>query len=392
MSLVISGLLAAELQMVDRIAAVVNQDIVLVSELQSRTNEIKTRYASNTSVLPADDILQKQVLDQLILESIQLQLAKDAGLIAPIEDINDALLGYVSNIGMDLASFIENQPDAYHEIRKQIERQILTSLIQRREVGRVIQVNQREIDAYLDTKTGREAQGKEFQFHYIGFSSADEAENLYQTLTSGSTLATNNASQNLGFRKIDKLPTIIPEIDLDELVVGDTLAPIEANNSFHIFQLTDLRVSNTRQIRQVKARHILIKPNVLLPAAEAKQLAQNLLTQIEQGADFAELAREYSEDISSRAQGGNLDWQDPDTFVPEFTAALHELEINQISGLVKTDFGWHIIQLLDERIQDISDKALRAQITQAIYQNRFQQELPRWINEQRESAFIEIRL
>jgi len=390
-SILTSEHLFAELQPVDQIAAIVNQDIVLVSELKSRTNEIKTRYISNSSVLPADDILQNQVLEQLILESIQLQLAKDAGLIAPVEEINKALQGYAANSGIELSTFIESQPDIYREVRKQIESQILTSLIQRREVSRLIQVNQSEIDAYLDTKSGREAQAKAYQFQYLRLKSSEEADRLYKDLVNGKRLSEQEGSQNLGFRKQDKLPSIITIEQLNQLNIGDTLAPIKANDSFHVFQLTDIQTANVRQIRQVKVRHILIKPNVLLPATEAKLLASNLLSQILEGADFATLAQEYSEDISSRVQGGNLDWQDPDTFVPEFTAALTNLKIDQVSDLVKTDFGWHIIQLLGERIQDISDQALRSQATQSIYQNRYQQELPRWINEQRERAFIEIR-
>lgn len=382
----------ADLKQVDSIAAIVNQNIVLMSELNTRTSEIQKRYATKASVLPPIDVLQKQILDQLILESIQVQLAKKAGLFAPIDALNNALDGYAKNANIDMTKLISDSPELYQGIREQIENQILISMIQQREVGQRIQVNQTEIDAYLDTKKGRAAKSIEYRFQYYRTDSEENANTVFNNIASGSLLEDQLQSRDLGFRTKEKLPSIFQNVNLADLKIGDPVPPVFANDSYHLIQLAETRSGNTREVEQVNARHILIKPNVLLTPEKAQILATELLAQINTGSDFATLATEYSDDISSRVQGGDLGWKDPATFLPEFKQALEALEVGETSELTETALGWHIIELIAVRTLDIGDKELRAQATQAIFQNRYQQELPRWVNEQRENAFVEIRL
>lgn len=382
----------ADFKHVDSIAALVNQDIVLQSDIDSRLEELYLRYADNLTVLPEESTLREQLLEQLITENIQLQMAKSAGFIVSNADMNTALDQYANSSNVDLVQLAEDNPARYQSIRTNIENQILMGQIQRREVANRFTINQKEIDTFLNTRKGRAASNTEFRFLYKRFNTEQEAIAQQKALRSGETLATDQAATDLGFRSQSKLPSLIQNADLGRIKPLDTLPIIAANGAWHLFQMVESQAAKGKVVLQVHARHILVQSNAIFTPEQAKALAEKIHFEITDGADFATLAKTYSDDLASRHQGGDLGWSDPENFLPEFTQALTNLSIGDISNVVETPFGWHIIQLLEKRLQDIGEQELRKQVTQAIYQSRFQQELPRWLSEIRENAFIERRL
>lgn len=382
----------ADFKHVDSIAALVNQDIVLQSDIDSRLEELYLRYADNLTVLPEESTLREQLLEQLITENIQLQMAKSAGFIVSNADMNTALDQYANSSNVDLVQLAEDNPARYQSIRTNIENQILMGQIQRREVANRFTINQKEIDTFLNTRKGRAASNTEFRFLYKRFNTEQEAIAQQKALRSGETLATDQAATDLGFRSQSKLPSLIQNADLGRIKPLDTLPIIAANGAWHLFQMVESQAAKGKVVLQVHARHILVQSNAVFTPEQAKALAEKIHFEITDGADFATLAKTYSDDLASRHQGGDLGWSDPENFLPEFTQALTNLSIGDISNVVETPFGWHIIQLLEKRLQDIGEQELRKQVTQAIYQSRFQQELPRWLSEIRENAFIERRL
>ena len=377
---------------VDGIAALVNQDIVLQSDIDNRLAELYVRYADNLTVLPDEITLREQLLEQLITESIQLQMAKNAGFIVNNVDLNAALDQYANSRTVDLTQLSQDNPERYQSIRTNIENQILMSQIQRREVANRFKINQKEVDTFLNTRKGRAALNTEFRFFYSRFNTENEAIAQQKLLKSGSILSTDQGATDLGFRTQSKLPSLIQNADLGRVKSRDTLPTIAANGAWHLFQLIETQAAKGKVVVQVHARHILVQSNAILTPEQAKALAEKIRLEIDNGADFAVLAKTYSDDLASRHQGGDLGWSDPENYVPEFTAALAGLSIGSVSEVVESPFGWHIIQLLEKRFQDVGEQELRNQVTQAIYQSRFQQELPRWLSEIRENAFIERRL
>lgn len=382
---------------VDGIAAVVNQGIILHSDIDKRLADLQERYADNLSVLPEETILREQLLEQLITERIQLQIAQNVGFIVTADELNAALEQYGKGRNIDISTLASADPERYLNIRSNMETQLLIAQIQRREIAKRFQINQREIDTFLNTRKGRAAKSTEYRFEYRRFISEAEAKAWATRLASPEnaqtgTPPTDNAPTDLGFRLVTKLPTLIQTANVTQLAVGKTLPIIASSDAWHLFQLMEKRIANGKVIPQVHARHILVQSDAILTPDQALQLATSIKKQLDDGVDFAALAKIYSDDLATRNQGGDLGWSDPDNYVPEFTAALAKLSVGDISGVIESPFGWHIIQLLEKRQQDVAEQDLRNQVSQAIYQTRFQQELPRWLSEIRDNAYIERRL
>ncbi len=387
-----SYLATAEVTKIDGIAAVVNQGIVLQSDIDLRLADLYERYADNLSVLPEPTLLGEQLLEQLITESIQLQMAENAGFIVNSDELNAALEQYGKGRNIDMNALVSTDPERYQSIRSNMKTQILIAQIQRREVAKRFQINQKEIDTFLNTRKGRAAKSVEYRFEYARFPTENDAKTWVKERVSKTPSQQDITPTDLGFRLIAKLPTLIQTADIARLAVGAALPVIESNGAWHVFQLKESRIANGKVIPQVHARHILIQSDAILTPEKALELAMTIKEELDTGVDFATLAKTYSDDLATRNQGGDLGWADPDNYVPEFTAALATLAAGDISTVIESPFGWHIIQLLEKRLQDVAEQDLRNQVNQAIYQTRFQQELPRWLSEIRDSAYIERRL
>ena len=266
LSCVMSVTAMADFKLVDEIVAVVNEEVVLKTQLDDRVQEIRARYASNPNVLPPVDQLQTQILELLVTESIQLQMADRMGIDVTDQQLNDALNRMASSRNLTLAQFKSSAGKEFDRIQSSMGRQLKINMVRQRIVSRRIQVNQREVDAYLDTKQGRAAQAPEIRLAYISVASEEAADQLYQRLNSGASLLDENNAKDLGWRRPEKLPSLFQNLNLAEVDTGFVVAPISANEKFHIAQVMEKRSSQLKLVEQVDARHILIKPSAVINA------------------------------------------------------------------------------------------------------------------------------
>ncbi len=385
----ISSLSFAAMEKADGIKAQVNEDIILESELNQRINEIRGRYQDNPSVLPPISVLEKQILEMMILESIQLQMAEKQGWSASEDRVNAAITNIANRNNMTLEQM--QSLDEFSLISQQIERDVLINLTRQRFLSSRININPKEIDSYLDTVQGRTATAPELKIVYLRLDSEDSALNIHEQLQAGKNLAEVTNAIEIDWRLPDALPTILKDKSLVTLGPGEAIKPFEDSGNWHIAQLADKRSSQVKFVEQLNIRHILIKPSLVLEEESAKELAESLRERVLNGESFSELAKEYSEDNGSKLSGGDLGWSDPEIYVPAFREAASKLDVGETSEVIQTEFGFHFMQLLGKRQQDVGIEEIKESTYRALYSNRYNEELQRWLAEIRSSAFVDIR-
>ena len=384
---------AAEL--LDRIVAVANEDVVTARELSQRLQQIRRQYQSNPQVLPPDEALREQVLDALIQERLQLQLAEQMNLNITDSQVNDAVRRLAQQQNMSIEQFVtavQQSGQNYQTVREQIRQELTISQVRRQHVGRSINVTEGEVERYLKTLAGQSLQEAEFELVYRRFSVDEraEAEALKAELDAGADLAENPEARNLGLRTVDNLPsvfrTVVPVLELGEAVL------IEQGDALHMAQLVDKKERKAVQVTQYKVRHILVKPDVLLNEQQARTLLTDLRDQIQAGASMAELANQFTDDLSSKGDGGDLGWRQPDEFVSAFARMVREIPEGEVSPVFESQFGFHILRVEGERTRDVGLDVLRQQVRQTLSERKYEESLQRWLVELRAQSFVEVRL
>lgn len=415
LALTITGLSRAETQMLDRVVAVVNEGVVLESEFNERKNTILQRLQGQYNQLPPMDVLDKQILDALILEQLQLEEAARYGMEVSDQQLNGTLQQVVANNGMstldELSASLANDGLTLAHLREKIRRDMLLNQVQQGVVNSRIRVTEQEIDNFLASSDGKFATSPDYHLGHILISasssassedierSKEAAESLYQQLQDGADfgqLAIANSDDqtaldggDLGWRKLAQLPELFSDV-VANLSVGEVSKPIRSGAGFHILKIFEQRGGGEQLVEQTKARHILIKTSEIMDDATAQEKLVKLRQSIIDGADFAEVARENSEDIGSMLEGGDLGWANPGMFVPAFETAMAKTEIDEITEPFKSQYGWHILQVVDRRQQDMSDLVIRNKAAQMMRDRRFEEELQVWQIELREDAYIDI--
>jgi peptidyl-prolyl cis-trans isomerase SurA len=378
----------------DRIIAVVNNDIVTAQELSNRMTMVKNQYKSNPSVLPNDQVLSQQILDALILESLQLQLAERGNLVIPEQQIDNALTTLAQNQNMTLDQFLtalQNSGRDITEIREQIRNELSINEVQQQIVGRQIFISDSEIERFLKSQSGQSLQDTQYQLGYLRLNSEDKpnAEELLSLLNSGASILEQENSRDLEFRLLEDIPsifrTLVPVLKKGEAVL------LEKDNVLHLAQLLDKTEIETLNIEEYNLRHILIKPDELFDAQSARDLITDLRAQIEEGADMASLADTYSQDTGTRGRGGDLGWSNLDTFVPEFAQAARSSTEGELSDVIETQYGLHILRVEGIRTRDVGLDVLRNQVRNQLYQRRYSESLQRWLVELRAESYVELR-
>ncbi len=408
---------AAPIIELDRIVAVVNDDVIVESELQARMRLVKDQLRQSGTGLPPEDVLRKQVLERLVLERLQIQIAERAGIRVDEETLNRAVEQVARQNNFDVARFrevLERDGFDFARFREDIRNEILISRLQQRQLQNRITVTDRDIDNYVSTieKQGTDASAYRLSHILIAVPEAasseaiaearSEAERIVMTLRNGADFAKVAVGQSdgqqalqggdLGWRNGSELPTIFAEV-VPKMRKGDISDPIKSSSGFHVVQLADLRGDSGRHmITQTRARHIQIRPNEVTSNAEAKQRLEQLRERIENGEDFAELARANSDDRASAIQGGDLGWLNPGDTVPEFQSELDTIPAGGLSEPFKTRFGWHIVQVLERREFDDTEKVKRARAADQIRQRKMDEELQNWLRQIRDEAYVELRL
>ncbi len=401
---------------VDQIAVVVNDDVITRYELNSYLDKIKLQLKKQGTPLPDAKELEKQVLERMIIDMLQLQYAKESGV--RIDDAQlDKALGRIAqqNNFSSLAEFrgkLGKDGVDFKKFREEIRNEITFTRLREREVDSKLVVSDNEIENYLLTQEKQAGKSEELELAHILVqvpeqasaekiqASKQRADQAWEQLRSGAQFAQVAAGfsdakdglqgGNLGWRSADRLPSIFQDA-LKNMQPGETSAVLRSPNAFHIIKLLDKRSKDAPvMITQTRARHILIKSSELTSESEAKSRLAEIRQRIEGGADFAEQAKLYSED-GSAAQGGDLGWVSPGVFVAEFERAMNALKIKQLSDLVQTEFGWHLIQVMERRNADVSVEQKKQQASMAIRSFKSDEAYQEWLRQLRDRAFIEYR-
>ena len=399
----------------DRIVAIVDDDIVMQSELRNRVDSVVNRLSRQGTATPPRTVMETRVLEQLILESIQLQMAERAGIRIGDDQLNQAIAGIASANQMTLEQFeaqLALEGETYAQAREQIRREMIVSRVQQRQVSSRVRVTEQEVENFLASKEGRTKSGLEYKLGHILISipeSANDeerargearAKRVLKMLQDGAdfqktAIAESDGRQALdggviGWRKETELPSIASDI-LPNLGVGEPSDLIPSGSGFHIITALEKRGGATRIVDQYRVRHILISPNEIRTDDQAKEIIEKLAERIQGGEDFAVLAKSNSDDPVSAIDGGDLSWVGTGQMVPEFEQKMLASPIGTVSEPFKSQFGWHILQVTEKRKQDVGAMLQANQARQVIQRRKYEEELATWLQEIKGEAFIEIK-
>jgi peptidyl-prolyl cis-trans isomerase SurA len=403
--------------LLDRVAAVVNEGIVLQSELDEQVILITERLRAQKLDLPPENVLRQQVLERLVLQEIQMQRADRANLKVPDEALNSAMQDVAQRNNIPLSQLPEAlaaQGIDYAAYRDAMRKELTLTLLRQRDVIQRISVTPREIDQYLEKQKNAPEQSGEYNVSHIliavpqasspeQLESADkratdvarrakEGEDFGKLAVAYSNSQTALDGGALGWRKGSELPTFLNDV-IARLKPGEVSEPLRTPTGYHIVKLNEVRGTNQQVIvEQVHARHILLKPNELQDDATVRQKLVQLRERIEKGEDFAGLAQVSSEDPGSASEGGDLGWANPGTFVPEFEKELASLKENEISEPFRTQYGWHLVQVLGRRQFDNTDELKRRTAAEAIRAGHADEETELWMRRLRDEAYVEYKL
>lgn len=398
----------------DRIIAVVNDEVITLFELRSRMAQVERQLRQQNTQLPPRDVLEKHVLERLIVDRAQLQFAKETGLRIDDSQLDQALLRVAEGNRMGLAQFrasLEQDGIPWQKFREDIRNEMVIGRLKEREVDSKIVVSEGEIDNFLENAGA--AGNEEFNLAHILLRVPEQAkpeqlarlqtraEDLVAQLRRGADFAQLAASHSdapdglsgglMGWRPADRLPTLFAE-EVAKLKPGEVSAVLRSPAGLHILKLIDRRggAIKAQPIEQTRARHILIKTSEVVPEADAQRRLGGLKERLVHGADFAELARLHSNDLSA-ARGGDLGWLNPGDTVPEFELAMNRLKPGEVSEPVKSPFGWHLIQVVERRM-DVSQERVRQSARMALRERRADEAYQDWLRQMRDRAYVEYRL
>ena len=403
-------------EMLDRIAAIVNDGLVLKSELDVQISSVQKRLQEQRVELPSQSVLQQQVLDRLVLQEIQLQRAKHVGLTVTDEQLNSALqeIAARNKIPFDqLPTALSAQGVDYKQYRESMRKELTLSTLRQRDVIAHINVSPRELEQYL-ARQQNAASNDEFNVSHILLSlpaaatpqqleeishkaqdvaaRAGKGEDFGQLAIANSNSQTALDGGQLGWRKGAQLPQFVLDLVV-KMKPGDVSEPVRTPSGYHIVKLNERRSGEVPVIiNQLHVRHILMKPNELDDDETVRQKLAKLRERIEKGESFAGIASTASEDPGSAPDGGDLGWSGPGSFVPEFDKAIADLQVNEISEPLKTRYGWHIVQMLGTRTYDSTDDVRRQKAFAAIRESKADEETELWLRRLRDDAFVETKM
>ncbi len=406
----------AERQLLDRVIAIVDDGVILQSELNARVNTIRSRLEAQGTGLPPRQVLEQRVLDQLITENIQLQLAEEMGMRVSDNELNETISRIAQSNNMTMQQFEDQlavEGVTYQEAREQIRREMLVSRVQQRRVDSRVRVTDREVENLLEQTAGQTDTTTEYLLAHIlvavsNFSDEQEvaqaqarAERLREEIAGGrdfqsAAVAESDASNALeggvmGWRSRSNLPSMVVDV-VPDLPVNQPSAVLQSGSGFHIVQVLDRRGGEARNvIQQARVRHILIRPTEVVTDDRAESQINDIYQQLQQGADFATLARELSDDPGSGSAGGDLGWVSPGQMVPAFEEAMMAAPVGVVTRPFRSRFGWHILEVQERRNQDVSDQVRRAEAQQALYRRKYETALQNWLREIRDEAYVEIK-
>ena len=409
---------ATAVQDVNHVVAIVNDDVIVRTELDEAIRTIVAQLQQQKATIPAPAVLERQVLERLILQRIQLQLAASSGIQVDDETLTSAIRSIADRNHLSLTDFratLEHDGYNYDQFRDDIRNQLIIGRLRQREVINQATVTDQEVNDFLADMHAQEGAKDtgEWKLAQILVAIPDgatpeqiqaahnKAETLMGRLHAGEdfrSLAINESNArdaleggDLGWRRAGQIPSLFSNVVFG-MHKGDLAGPLRGPSGFYLVQLVDYRDQAVGTITQTLARHILIRTGENVTDQEARARLAQLRTRIQGGDDFGELARANSADTASSAHNGSLGWVSPGELVPEFEHVMNDLAPGAISEPFKTSFGWHIVQVLERRQQSNTQGALRASATEAIRTRKTEEMLDAWLRRLRDEAYVEIRL
>jgi peptidyl-prolyl cis-trans isomerase SurA len=404
-------------ELLDRIAVVVNDGVVLQSQIDSQVTVIARRLRDQGTPLPAPSVLRQQITERLVLQEIQLQRAQKLGMKVTDEALNNALRDVAKQNHIEFSQLpdaLAGEAIVYAEYREQMRREMTLSLLRQRDVYTHIYVSPRELDQFMAKQSADKSGETSYDVAHILLALPEaaspgqleqvekRAEEVYQRASRGENFGelavANSQAQSalergqLGWRKGNELPTFMAEAVV-KMTPGEVSRPVRTPSGFHIIRLNNVRSdSQPLMVEQLHARHILLKPNELQDDETVRGRLQTIRDRIASGSeDFAAIAKAVSEDPGSASEGGDLGWTSAGTFVPEFEQALGKLADNEISLPFRTQYGWHVAQMLGKRTQDMSTDERKRRAFEQIRTSKLDEETELWLRRLRDEAFVDYR-
>ncbi len=400
---------------IDMIAAVINNDVIMQSELITEITDVRDQLQRQNAAIPAAGLLQGEVLDQLILELLQLQEAERLGIEVSDTMLNNAMANIAQNNKLTLPQLhkaIVANGNSVASFRSDIQRKMTIDEVSKIAIKRRIKVSEKEIDLFLDSQQGQELADTEYLLSHIMIAiptqatqqqvddteaklqqlQAEIAEEVdFASLASKYSSANNAASGgSLGWRKASQLPALFAKA-IANMKVGEISQPVRNSSGYHLIKIIEQRGLAVQQVQQTKANHILILSNDIRSAADTKILVDDIYQRLQTGTDFYKLARSFSDDANTALNGGDMGWLNPGQ-VPNFMQTqLDTLGDNEISAPFKGPSGWHILQVSERQTKDVGYNMLRNKARTALYDSKFAGEMETWLRELRNQAYIEIR-
>ena len=412
-----ASLVPAKEVLLDEVVASINDEVIMSSELEDRALEVLDRIRESDRAGPPQDEVIAEVLERLIIERIQLLKAKQAGVRFSDTEVNQAIEQAAQRQNKTMQDLLDEGQQSgvtAATFRQKVREQMLIGRVQEGNLNKRISISEQAIDNFLNTEEGRSWATPDFQIGHILLPVASESSDeevakiqeeilsIYFQIKNGEDFKSlaiakskgNKASQggDLGWKKASELPDIF-SATIENLSPGQISEPIRSAAGFHLLKLYNRRgIASSNLVQQHNIRHILLVPNEIRDDEKTLEIANKIRNQILNGKNFDDVARTHSEDIGTAMSGGSLGWSVPGKFVAEFEKTMNALNINEISEVIKTQFGWHILQVTERRDQDFTDTIKRSQAKNTLKQKRYREELEVWLKEIRDEAFVDIKL
>ncbi len=403
LSILLALPLNAKIEILDRVAIIVGEGVVLESQVNKMLENIKKRYQEQGAPMPPQEVILEQVQERLIIEELQLQMGRQAGIRVGDGELNQAFENIAQSNGLSLESFIEAleaEGESYEELRSQVRKEMIIQRVQRGRVGREVDITEQELDGFLATEGAVKELSPELFVRQILVPDQNKADSLLMEIDSGADFANlakeNSTSSNassggeMGWRNLADLPSLFADA-LKNKKKGYISPPLKGGSGYFILKLEDKRGDLVRFEEQWNVRHILMMTTKLRDETFTKKELEEVRARVVNGEDFSLLAKEYSEDPGSASRGGELDWLSLGKTAPAFEKMMLESPVNEISPVFESEFGFHFLQVLETRTEDLTEEVIKDRAYGILFARKFDEELENSLRTTRAEAFIEFK-
>ena len=403
LSILLTLPVSAKIEVLDRVAIIVGEGVVLESQVNNMLENIKTRYQEQGAPMPPQEVMLEQVQERLIIEELQLQMGRQAGIRVGDGELNQAFENIAQSNGLSLERFIETleaEGESYEELRSQVRKEMIIQRVQRGKVGREVNITEQELDGFLATEGAVKELSPELFVRQILVSDQNKANSLLMDIENGADFANlakeNSTSSNassggeMGWRNLADLPSLFADA-LKNKKKGYISPPLKGGSGYFILKLEDKRGDLVRFEEQWNVRHILMMTTKLRDATFTKKELEEVRARVVGGEDFSLLAKEYSEDPGSASRGGDLDWLSLGKTAPAFEKMMIESPVNEISPVFESEFGFHFLQVLETRTEDLTEEVIKDRAYGILFARKFDEELENSLRTTRAEAFIEFK-